>query len=152
MPKVMFLAVNARPRPEHGFDGKLGLWPFTITITAKKSDSRTGTVGGETSILEPVTVNAEVYRNVMSRKGGVFDVMRTTMWWDGKNSGQPEAGEILWYQHDCTRPLTAKANDRQWATHGKKNFDIRVVTQPAQSPDFNCNDFFFLQASRVMSS
>ena len=144
MPKVMFLAVTARPRPEHGFDGKLGLWPFTVTRTAKRSDSRTGTVAGETPILEPVTVNAEVYRNVMLRKGGVFDVMRNKMWWYGKNSGQPEAGEILWYQHDGARPHTAKANDRQWATHGKKkNFDIRVVTQPAQSLDLNCNDLAF---------
>ena len=76
MPKVMFLAVTARPRPEHGFDGKLGLWPFTVARIAKRSDSCTGTVAGETAILEPVTVNAEVYRNVMLRKGGVFDVMR----------------------------------------------------------------------------
>ena len=125
MPKVMFLAVTARPRPQHGFDGKLGLWPFTVTGTAKRSNSRTGTVAGETPIIEPVTVNAEVYRNVILRKGGVFDVMRTKMWWYGKNSWQPEGGEILWYQHDGARPHTAKPNDRQWATHGKKkNFDI----------------------------
>ena len=30
MPKVMVLAVYARPRPVYGFDGKVGLWSFTL--------------------------------------------------------------------------------------------------------------------------
>ena len=35
MPKVMFLAAVAKPRPEYGFDGKIGIWPFVIERLAK---------------------------------------------------------------------------------------------------------------------
>ena len=42
------------------------------------------------------------------------------------------------------QPHTAKKNEKHWATQGKKKgFDIRVVTQPAQSPDLNVNDLAF---------
>ena len=144
MPKVMFLAVTAKPRPEHDFDGKVGIWPFTVVRKAKRSHSSTGTVAGVTEILESVTVTAEEYRKVMLRKDGVFDSIRRKMWWFAPDSGEPEAGQIVWYQHDGARPHTAKANERNWARHGKmKGFDIRVVTQPAQSPDLNVNDLAF---------
>ena len=144
MPKVMFLAVTAKPRPEHDFDGKVGIWPFTVIRKAKRSHSSTGTAAGVTEILESVTVTAEEYRKVMLQKDGVFDSIRRKMWWFAPDSGEPEAGQIVWYQHDGARPHTAKANERNWARHGKmKGFDIRVVTQPAQSPDLNVNDLAF---------
>ena len=144
MPKVMFLAATARPRPEYGFDGKIGIWPFTLERKAKRSDARTGTVAGETDILESVTVNAEEYRKVMLKKDGVLDAMRSKMWWYKRGSGKPEAGDTLYYQHDGARPHTAKVNEGHWARHGKKGgFKIEVVTQPAQSPDLNCNDLAF---------
>ena len=74
----------------------------------------------------------------------MFDRMREKMWWFKRSSGKPEAGKTLWYQHDGAAPHTAKANERHWATHGRKSgFDIRVITQPAQSPDLNCNDLAF---------
>ena len=44
VPKVIFLAVVARPRAKYGFDRKIGLWPFTLERKAKRSDARTGTV------------------------------------------------------------------------------------------------------------
>ena len=56
------------------------------------SDSRAGTVAGETDILESVTVNADEYRGVMLEKNGVLEAIRQKMWWFGKQSGKPEAG------------------------------------------------------------
>ena len=57
MPKIMFLALTAKPCPEHDFDGKIGIWPFTVTRKAKhSSNTRTGTVAGKTDVLELVTV------------------------------------------------------------------------------------------------
>ena len=72
MPKVMFLAVTAKPRDEYDVDRKVGIWPFTLVRKAKRSDARTGTVAGETDILKTVTVTAEEYRKVMLRKDGVL--------------------------------------------------------------------------------
>ena len=39
----MVLAVCACPRPEHGLDGKVGMFSFTRERLAKRSDIRTGT-------------------------------------------------------------------------------------------------------------
>ena len=36
-PRVMFLAVTVKPRPEYQFDGKVGNWPFTLTRKAQRS-------------------------------------------------------------------------------------------------------------------
>ena len=65
IPKVIFLAVTARPRPEYGFDGKVGLWPFAVTTVARRSDRCTGPVAGVTQMLQTVNVDAAEYRKVM---------------------------------------------------------------------------------------
>lgn len=115
-----------------------------MVCKARRSDARTGTVAGETDVMESVVVNAAEYRNVMLRKNGVFDAMRTKMWWFRRGSGQPEAGKTLYYQHDGAKAHTAKINQQHWSRHGAKaGFKIEVVTQPAQSPDLNCNDLAF---------
>ena len=174
MPKVMFLAVCARPRQEYVFDGKIGLWSFTLERPAKRSDVRTGTVVGQTMILEDVSVTAVEYRIKIVGKDGVFDSMRKSMWWfhkaaryevvDGgrvpcgkhvqgkwefnKRTGTkcPEAGVPLLYQHDGARPSTALVNQRVFASHGKmKQFNLNVVVQPAQSPDLNVDDLAFFR-------
>ena len=136
MPKIMFLAVCARPRPEYNFDGKIGLWSFTLERPAKRSDVRTGTVVGQTMILEDVSVTAPEYRMKIVGKDGVFDSMRRSMWWFHKSARYevsggvgvpcgkhvqgkwhfskrkgtrcPEAGQPLHYQQDGARPHTAQ--------------------------------------------
>ena len=65
IPKVMFLAVTARPPPKYGFDGKVGLWPFAVTIVARRSDRRTEPVAGVTQMLQTVNVDAAEYRKLM---------------------------------------------------------------------------------------
>ncbi|XP_065197249.1 uncharacterized protein LOC135828754 [Sycon ciliatum] len=143
-PKVMFLTAIARPRPDHDFDGKVGIWNFTKVRKAKRSNRNTGTVAGETDIVETVTVDADEYRSVMLKKGGVFDAIHTKMWWFKRDSGEPEAGHPIIYQHDGAKPHTAKKNEKLWASHGaQKGFRIVVRTQPAQSPDLNVNDLAF---------
>ena len=132
-PKVM--AVCARPRSLYGFDGKVCLWSFTLERPAKRKNIRTGTVVGETIILEDVRVDAVEYRTKVAPKAGVFDKMREVMWWfhtaaryktmagvrvpcrkivSGKwrfsnNEGTkcPKASTRLLYQHDGDRPHMA---------------------------------------------
>ena len=133
MPKVMFLAAVTKPRPEHNFDGKLGVWEFAIERVAKRSNKATGTVAGETIIMEDVKVDAEAYRKKITGKGGVFEAVRKTMWWFKKNAkhhGQPtpEAGKTLYMQQDGARPHTTAVNLNHFASEGKKyGFDIVVV-------------------------
>ena len=106
MPKVMFLAAVAKPHPEYGFDGKIGIWPFVFARTAQRNCQRTGTVAGVTMILEDVKVDAEEYRKKITGRGGVFDCMREKMPWFKEGSGKPEAGAF------CTCSRTAPARIR----------------------------------------
>jgi len=176
MPKVMVLSVCARPRPEYAFDGKVGTWSFTAERLAKRSNAKTGTVAGQTMLMEDVTVDAAAYRTKVVGKAGVFDTLRQKLWWyhrdatfveadngvrqpsgtlrNGvwkfqKQNGTPcpEAGRSLLYQHDGARPHTAAANQKVFASHSKmKGFQIEVVTQPAQSPDLNVLDLAFFSS------
>ena len=101
-------------------------------------------VAGETNVLETVTVTAEEYRKVMLKKDGVLDAMRSKLWWFRRGAGTPEAGKTLYYQHDGASPHTALVNQQHWSRHGaKQGFKIQVITQPAQSPDLNCNNLAF---------
>ena len=144
IPKVMFPAVTACLRPEYNFNGKVGIWPFTVTRATKRSNKRTGTVAGQTQVLELVNVDAAQYRNAMTWKDGVFAAIHAKMWWFKQSSGKPEAGCPIYYQYDGAHLHIAKSNERHWTTHGAmKGFDILVSVQPAQSPDFNCNDLAF---------
>ena len=119
-PKVMFLAVTARPRIEYRFDGKIGLWPFTVAHKAQRSDVcirngcwRNGDHG-------------ECYRGCArislryAEEGGVFDAMRTKMWWFKRGSSRPDAGSTLYYLHDEVKAHTAKIKQQHWSQHRRK--------------------------------
>ena len=72
--------------PEYGFVGKADLWSFTLERPAKRSNVRTGTVIGETMILEDVRVDAAVYRRKIIGKDCVFQLTRQKMWWVHKGA------------------------------------------------------------------
>ena len=108
---------------------------------------KAGTVAGQIDVLETESVTAEEFRKVMLRACGVFDKMRSKMWWYKRGSGQPEAGCTLYYQHDSASPHTARANLQHWLRHSSmKGFTIEVVVQPPQSPDLNVNDLAFFSS------
>ena len=121
---------------------------------AKRSNSATGTVAGVTDILEDVSVTAEVYRQKMAQgPGSVFAMIRKKMWWFKEGARfqrrpTPEAGRVLYIQQDGARPHTTDANLDHFASqggseNGRSGFRLKVITQPAQSPDLNCLDLAF---------
>ena len=118
--KVIFLTVTACLRPEYGFDGKVAFRPFAVTNVARRSDRRTGAVAGVTQMLQTVNVDAAEYRKVMLQKDSVFDMIRKKMWWFGRSSGKPEAGQKFLCQHDGAKLHMAKQNEQHWSRHGKK--------------------------------
>ena len=163
LPKAMFLSVNARPRAEYGFDGKILIMrcckeePRTRNRAAK--GAHPGYKVGDT-YKKDFTINAERYRKLVREK--VLPEMRARMWWFHESAryvvrggvrvkakrGQagslpcPEAGEDLWLQQDGASPHTHHSNASQWkAMAGNPDNDrrpdgfmIRVTTQPARSP------------------
>ena len=139
-------SLTSRECPEYNFD-EIGIWFFAIERKAKRSNKATGTVRGVTDIIETVNVDGDEYRKKVIGKDSVFDRIREKMWWFHKNSGKPEAGQTLYYQHDGATPHDCDKNKRVWAQNRRmKGFDILVVKQPAQSPDLNVCDLAFFNS------
>ena len=81
MPKVMFVSVCAKQRPEYGFNGKVAIWSFTAKCPAKRNNDKIGTVVGLTMILKEVRVDLSVYFQKIISKHGTFSRMPQELWW-----------------------------------------------------------------------
>jgi len=140
IPKAMFLTANARPRPEYGFNGKLGIWRVTgLKEALRKSKNHER---GDTYEVD-VSITAAVYRRLLEEK--VYPAIKQKMWWKKIGNGH-EAGPVFIVQDGAT-PHTAEGNEAFFLRQQHKGgFDIRVIQQPAQSPDLNFNDCSFFRS------
>jgi hypothetical protein len=134
--KVMFLAAIARPRYNNAgectFDGKIEIWPFVERVPARRASVNrpAGTI--ET---KPVSVTTDIYRQFMVEK--VLPAIKLK-WPDHDR-------EIIIQQDGASSHINE--NDPAFvevATAG--NWQIRLRTQPAQSPDTNTLDLCFFRA------
>jgi hypothetical protein len=131
--KVMFLVAMAQPQDDPAgvfFDGKIGIWPCVVPVTAKNSSKNRakGTVS-----LVPKNVTADYYRELMIGSGGVFERIKQRMHW------LRDVNVVV--QHDGARPHTGNDNVEQMNLAGAQDgWNITVVTQPPNSPDLNILD------------
>jgi hypothetical protein len=138
IPKAMFIALAARPQPKLKFDGKIGVFPCTELVKAKRN-SKNWVAGEEKEIDVPVT--AEYYRKQM--QDVLLPAIIEAMPWAGKR------GRKLVIQHDGAKPHTGKGNTQYWPELMLTLYpgrDIEVVVQPAQSPDLNVLDLGFFSS------
>ena len=70
----MFLAATALPRPDKGFDGKIGFFRVTEIVTAKRK-SKNHQKGDQYE--KDVTMDADKYREMMVKQ--VFPAARKKM-------------------------------------------------------------------------
>jgi hypothetical protein len=134
--KVMFLAAIARPRyNEQGectFDGKIGMWPIVERTQAQRTSNNRAAGTWET---KPVNVDRDVYRQMMIEK--VLPAIKTK--W-------PDHGRCVIIQQDGAKSHIHE-NDPAFvwaATTG--NWNIKLETQPARSPDNNLCDLTFFRS------
>jgi hypothetical protein len=138
IPKAMFIALTARPNPARKFDGKVGIYSCTKIVEAQRN-SKNHAAGDLMEV--DVSVTAEYYREVMEEK--ILPGIIKAMPWAGKG------GRTLVYQHDGATPHTGKGNNEYWPEMLARKFpgrSIKVVTQPAQSPDLNTLDLGFFNS------
>ena len=139
VPKVMFICAVSRPDPDHNFDGKIGIWRVSKVKEAERN-SKGHERGGFYEV--DCTADAEWYGNWYT---DVFlPAVREKMPW-------LEGQEVI-AQQDGASPHTGKGNPQRLNEAGKEGgWNIKLVTQPAQSPDLNINDlgFFCSLKSRV---
>lgn len=138
VPKAMFIALTARPQPARNFDGKIGIWSCTKIVDAQRN-SKNRSAGEPIEVDVPVT--AEYYREVMEKK--IMPAIIEAMPWAGLN------GRTLIYQHDGATPHSGKGNSDYWPVMLARMYptrSIKVITQPAQSPDLNTLDLGFFNS------
>ena len=133
IPKLMFLTALARPDPEHGFDGKIGIWRVQEQKICMKSNRyhRAGDV-----YYKDCNMNGKIYQKFMMN---IFSAIKTKMPW--------LQGQEVIVQQDGAPSHKTQENMNYFATEGQKNgWNINVITQPAQSPDLNINDLGFFRS------
>ncbi|XP_049394876.1 uncharacterized protein LOC125859215 [Solanum stenotomum] len=139
IPKVMFMAVVARPRfDENGielFSGKIGIFPFVVKEPAKRN-SKNRTAG--TLETKPIlSVTKDITRACLIEK--VHPAIRSK--WPASDSNIP-----IFIQQDNARPHIG-VNDLEFVEAVQKDgFDIRLWFQPPNNPDLNVLDLGFFRA------
>ena len=144
IPRLMFLCVSARPRFRDGeciFYGRIGCFPLVTYEPAQRSNAITGRVRGD-MVMKPITsIKRDVIREFMINQ--VLPAIRAK--WPREDVGNP-----IFIQQDNT-PSHLKLDDPLFCEHAKRDgFDIRLISQPPNSPDFNILDFGFFRAIQAI--
>jgi hypothetical protein len=130
IPKIMFLVVCARLRFRDGeciFDGKIGCFPLVDYVPAQRGNERTGRVRGDLMVKPILSITRDVIREFMLNK--VLPAIRAK--WPREDVAKP-----IYIQQD-NAPTHLKLDDSIFCEAAKQNgFDIRLICQPPNSPDF----------------
>jgi hypothetical protein len=140
IPKLMFLCVCARPRFRDGqciFDGKIGCFPLVTYEPAQRGNVATGRVRGD-MVMKPIqNITRDVIRGFMINH--VLPAIRAK--WPREDVGNP-----IYIQQD-NAPSHIKLDDPLFCDAARQDgFDIRLICQPPNSPDFNILDLGFFRA------
>lgn len=141
--KEMFVAVVGMPQRvgDVWWDGKVGIFPVT-RVTQAKRNSINRPAG--TDVVESVSLNADVYYDLMTRDGGILQTIREKMPW------ARDANIVI--QHDGAPGHWGGGNNVRLPAAGLQNeWNITFDTQPAQSPDLNLCDLCFFNSLQKAS-
>ena len=139
--KVMFLSAIARPRPEHGFDGLVGIWRVCTSKTALRNSKYHKK--GEVYDCD-TNMDGDNFIQMVCEK--VIPSIRQKMHWASK----------VRVQMDGASPHTRDGVDDALSTCGaaqpqpepgsNTHIEVSFIVQPACSPDMNCNDLAFFNS------
>ncbi|XP_074314285.1 uncharacterized protein LOC141649494 [Silene latifolia] len=137
--KVMFLVAMARPRYDSDgnetFSGKIGVFPL---ITKEPAIRRSRNREAGTLVTKPIpSVTREVIRNFLIEK--VVPAIKAT--WPIE-----DMGSTIFIQQDNARTHIDPNDPEFRRVASQDGFDIRLMCQPANSPDLNILDLGFFSA------
>ncbi|XP_057443966.1 uncharacterized protein LOC130736137 [Lotus japonicus] len=137
--KVMFLAAIARPRFDSQgnevFSGKIGIFPFVTQEPAKRTSSNRVAGTLETKAMTSITRN--VIRSFLIDQ--VLPAIKEK--WPIEDAKNP-----IFIQQDNARTHISHDDDEFVKAATQDGFDIRLMCQPANSPDLNVLDLGFFIA------
>ena len=123
------------------FDGKIGCFPLVTYEPAQRGNERTGRVRGDLMVKPIASITRDVMRDFMINK--VLPAIRAK--WPREDVGKP-----IYIQQD-NAPSHLKLDDPVFCAAAKQNgFDIRLICQPPNSPDFNILDLGFFRAIQAI--
>ena len=124
--KTMFLAAVARPRPEVGFNGRIGIWRFAEESVARRS-SKYRPKGA--TIIQNFEVTAPKFLEMVRDR--LLPAIRRKMPWAKK----------VTVQMDGPKVHVGGGNLKKFKRLGKDaSVQVDFVVQPSQSPDTNVLD------------
>ena len=136
--KVMFLAVVARPRfdphRQSMFSGKIGIFPFTELRQAVRSSARRAAGTWETKCVE---VTKERYKEKLIQN--VIPAIK-------RDWPRARRGETIWAQHDNAPSHNLNEDPDIVRECTADGWDIKFISQPANSPDLNILDLGFFNS------
>ena len=131
IPKVTFIAAVSRPDESRNFDGKIGIWRVCVLKEAQRTTARR-TKGEEYEY--DVTIDHVWHQNWYTET--LLPTIKQKMTWlRHEDVTVQEDGATPHTGHDTPSKLNATGREGGW--------NIKLVTQPAQSPDLNVNDLGF---------
>ncbi|KAL6853657.1 hypothetical protein ACP4OV_019686 [Aristida adscensionis] len=136
IPKVMFLCAVTRPRMDNTgnciFDGKIGCFPLVTYEQAKRSSKNR--VAGTLEMKPILSITKEVMRSFVIEK--VLPAIRAK--WPCQDIGKP-----IFIQQDNARPHVEPNDPLFCEAAQQEGFNIQLICQPSNSPDFNILDLGF---------
>ncbi|KAK9682009.1 hypothetical protein RND81_10G043700 [Saponaria officinalis] len=130
--KIMFMGAVARPRftsdGSVNFDGKIGIFPFTCIVPAKRSSKNREKGTLETRPIDRITKT--VIKTCIIEK--LFPAIKTK-WPDRR-------GRKIFIQQDNARPHISPNDPDFRAAATSDGWDIELICQPPNSPDLNILD------------
>ncbi|CAN0382334.1 unnamed protein product, partial [Ascophyllum nodosum] len=132
--KVMFLGVVGRPRRNTAqnteFNGNIGIYPFTEQVRAQR---RSVNRAAGTMVTKNVEVTKERYKRMMIDH--VIPDIKSQF--PRPLAGASPNDRIIWVQQDNARPHNINNDPELRAAMSSDGWDIRMINQPANSPDTN---------------
>ena len=142
IPKVMFMAVVARPRFDtynnRWFDGKIGVFPFIFTEPAKRNNKNRIVGTMLTKCIE--SINKEATRKML-----IDNILPAICEkWPCSRAGKT-CSKIL-IQQDNAKPHGFENDPILEAALTRDGFDIQLTFQTSNTPDLNILDLGFFNA------
>ncbi|KAL7142023.1 hypothetical protein ABFS83_08G094600 [Erythranthe nasuta] len=143
--KVMFLAAIARPRFDAQgneiFSGKIAVFPFVTYEPAKRTSINR--VAGTLETKPITSVNKDVVRSYLIEK--VLPSIKEK--WPREDVGRP-----IFIQQDNARTHINRNDEQFRRAASQDGFDIRLMSQPPNSPDLNILDLGFFCAIQSLQT
>ena len=135
--KIMFMAAVARPQP--GFDGKLGIWPFVeygVAKRASKNRPKGAPIIKPMAVIDRNEVKKMIIENVLPAIREKFPI-----------ESKPHAIVI---QQDNAKPHLLCSDPDLLEAAAVDGWSIKLANQPANSPDLNVLDLGFFNSIQAL--